>query len=70
VLMKKPGALRNGAPFKDWIAARLTQVRIKLKQHATGIDSSSRCWAQCSIMAGAARPPVRKFWRPVSPVAM
>jgi len=35
VLMKKPGALRNGAPFKDWdLPAALTQVRAKLKQHA------------------------------------
>jgi len=35
VLMKKPGALRNGAPFKDWaLPPALTQVRAKLKQHA------------------------------------
>src|SRR6478609_8838591 len=35
VLMKKPGALRNGAPFKDWAQpSALTQVRAKLKQHA------------------------------------
>ena len=33
----KPGALRNGAPFKDWdLPPALTQVRIKLKQHADG----------------------------------
>ena len=33
VLMKKPGALRNGAPFKDWaLPPALTQVRAKLKQ--------------------------------------
>ena len=37
VLMKKPGALRNGAPFKDWdLPAALTQVRAKLKPHADG----------------------------------
>jgi hypothetical protein len=37
VLMKKPGALRNGAPFKNWdLPPALTQVRIKLKQHADG----------------------------------
>src|SRR5256885_11107737 len=36
-LMKKPGALRNGAPFKDWaLPPALTQVRAKLKQHADG----------------------------------
>ena len=37
VLMKKPGALRNGAPFKDWaLPAALTQVRAKLKSHTDG----------------------------------
>ena len=37
VLMKKPGALRNGAPFKDWaLPPALTQVRAKLKSHADG----------------------------------
>ena len=35
--MKKPGALRNGAPFKDWdLPTALTQVRDKLKPHAHG----------------------------------
>src|SRR5260221_10980290 len=35
--MKKPGALRNGAPFKDWeLPSALTRVRAKLKQHADG----------------------------------
>ena len=35
ILMKKPGALRNGAPFKGWdLPPGLTQVRAKLKQHA------------------------------------
>jgi hypothetical protein len=37
VLVKKPGALRNGAPFKDWdLPPGLTQVRAKLKSHADG----------------------------------
>ena len=37
VLMRKPGALRNGAPFKDWdLPSALAQVRAKLKQHADG----------------------------------
>ena len=32
VLMKKPGVLRNGAPFKDWaLPPALTQVRAKIK---------------------------------------
>lgn len=37
VLMRKPGALRNGAPFKDWdLPAPLTMVREKLRRHADG----------------------------------
>jgi len=37
VLMKKPGALRNGAPFKDWdLPPGLAKVRAKLKLHADG----------------------------------
>ena len=37
VLVRKPGALRNGAPFKDWdLPPVLTQVRAKLKHHADG----------------------------------
>jgi transposase len=35
ILVRKPGALRNGAPFKDWdLPAGLAQVRMKLKSHA------------------------------------
>ena len=35
--MRKPRALRNGAPFKDWaLPSALAQVRAKLKQHADG----------------------------------
>ena len=34
VLLKKPGALRNGAPFKDWdLPPALAQVRAELKRH-------------------------------------
>jgi hypothetical protein len=37
VLVKKPGALRNGAPFKDWdLPAALAQVRAKLKAYPDG----------------------------------
>jgi transposase len=37
VLMRKPGALRNGAPFKDWdLPDSLAQVRAKLKHLADG----------------------------------
>ena len=34
VLVRKPGALRNGAPFKDWdLPPALAQVRQRLKHH-------------------------------------
>jgi hypothetical protein len=37
ILLRKPGALRNGAPFKDWeLPAGLAEVRSKLKSHADG----------------------------------
>ena len=37
VLVKKPGALRNGAPFKEWsLPTALAQVRAKLKSHPDG----------------------------------
>jgi len=37
VLLRKPGALRNGAPFKDWdLPPALAQVRTRLKPHADG----------------------------------
>ncbi len=37
VLLRKPGALRNGAPFKDWdLPPGLAKVRAKLASHADG----------------------------------
>ena len=37
ILVRKPGALRNGAPFKDWdLPPALAQVRGKLKSHDDG----------------------------------
>jgi hypothetical protein len=37
VLAKKPGALRNGAPFKDWLLpAAIEQIRRKLAGSADG----------------------------------
>jgi hypothetical protein len=35
VLARKPGALRNGAPFKDWaLPAAMDKVRKRLKSAA------------------------------------
>jgi hypothetical protein len=37
VLARKPGALRNGAPFKDWLLpAGLERIRRKLAGSADG----------------------------------
>ena len=37
VLVRKPGALRNGAPFKDWVLpAALQRIRRKLTGSADG----------------------------------
>lgn len=37
VLARKPGALRNGAPFKDWaLPAAIERVRRRLGSHADG----------------------------------
>ena len=37
VLVRKPGVLRHGAPFKDWeLPGGLAQVRAKLQRHADG----------------------------------
>jgi len=37
ILLRKPGALRNGAPFKEWdLPAGLAEVREKLRRHADG----------------------------------
>lgn len=37
VLARKPGALRNGAPFRDWdLPPALAQIRQKLAAHADG----------------------------------
>jgi hypothetical protein len=39
VLARKPGALRNGAPFKDWVLpAAMERVRRKL----TSVDDGNR----------------------------
>ncbi len=46
VLMQKPGALRNGAPFKNWdLPPALAQVRSLLKSHIDGDRQSVKVLA-------------------------
>lgn len=45
VLARKPGALRNGAPFKDWVLpAAIERVRRKL----ASADDGNRRWSTSS----------------------
>jgi hypothetical protein len=39
VLVRKPGALRNGAPFKDWA---LPAVIERVRQKLAGADDGNR----------------------------
>jgi hypothetical protein len=48
VLARKPGALRNGAPFKNWLLpASLERVRRKLKGSDDGAVRWLRCCRRC-----------------------
>ena len=71
VLTQKPGALRNGAPFKDWdLPAPLYPVRAKLKPHIDGDRQFVKILARCSIMGlPRSRPPAPRHWRLASPAA-
>jgi hypothetical protein len=54
VLARKPGALRNGAPFKDWVLpAAMERVRRKL---ASADDGNRQ-------MVDAESPSQRLVWR-------
>ena len=53
VLARKPGALRNGAPFKDWVLpASLERVRRKLK----GSDDGDRQMVKILVRGADRRP--------------
>ncbi len=61
VLVRKPGALRNGAPFKDWVLpAAIERVRRKL----AGADDGNR---QMVDILNAARPTDCRQLRPPVP---
>ena len=73
VLMKKPGALRNGAPFKDWdLPPALAQVRAKLKSHADGDRQFVKGLGRGARSRACVRsmPPAPKHWMPASLAAM
>ena len=70
--MKKPGALRNGAPFKDWdLPAALTQVRAKLKPHTDGDRQFVKILGAVLDhgLGAVGRPPAPRRWRRASPAA-
>ena len=71
VLMRKPGALRNGAPFKDWdLPAPWPSVRAKLRGHADGDRQFVKILAPCPNMAWPpSRTPAPRRWRLASPAA-
>ena len=48
VLARKPGALRNGAPFKDWLLpSAMERIRRKLAAAPTAIGRWWRSWPRC-----------------------
>jgi hypothetical protein len=48
VLARKPGALRNGAPFKDWVLpASLEHVRRQRRARMTAIARWSKSYRRC-----------------------
>src|SRR4051794_34462244 len=65
ILVRKPGALRNGAPFKDWdLPAGLAEVRAKLKSHADADRQFIKVLAAVLDHGlPQSRPPVPKRWR-------
>ena len=68
VLARKPGALRNGAPFKDWVLpGALERIRRRRPDPMTVIARWSPFSPPCSRTAcRRSRPPVPKGWRTVS----
>ena len=70
VLARKPGALRNGAPFKDWLLpGAIEKVRRKLagtddgdRQMVKILTRRADRWA-CRGRSGLRR----RLWQPVSP---
>ena len=71
VLLRKPGALRNGAPFKDWdLPPALAQVRQRLKHHPDSDRQFVKVWAACSITGlPPSRRHARRHWKRGSPMA-
>jgi hypothetical protein len=68
VLARKPRALRNGAPFKDWVLpAGLQRVPANLPARPMAIGRWPRSWPRCSTMGcRRSRRPVRKRYASAS----
>jgi transposase len=77
VLVRKPGALRNGAPPERGRRARIGTFPRPWRKCASGSStiriptaSSSRCWVACSTTGSMpSRPHARKRWPRASPMA-
>ncbi len=69
VLLKKPGALRNGAPFKNWhLPPAWARSAPSSPSMPMATASSSRSWGPCPSMGWPpSRPPVPRRWRRDSP---
>ena len=50
VLARKPGALRNGAPFKDWV---LPAAMERIRRRLAGADDGNRQWSTSSPRCSA-----------------
>jgi transposase len=77
VLVRKPGALRNGAPPERGRRARIGSFPRPWHKCASGLStirirtgSSSRCWVACSTTGSMpSRRRARKRWQRASPTA-
>jgi len=69
VLARKPGALRNGAPFKDWVLpASIERVRRKLAGATMAIGRWSTSSPRAHRWATGGRGRVRRSDRPRRPL--
>jgi hypothetical protein len=64
-VLKKPGALHNGAPFKDWdLPPALAQVRAKLKRHEDSDRQFVKVLGASTMGWKPSRPPAPRPSKP------